>query len=123
MPSSYIFKTGDQGIRVFSGDVSSTTLKLVYADASSWVQVEQQGGSMPNQKSVNVKWADPTKIDRATADTLRRIASSKEVVTPSSANDGPTMLVPPETLRTIGASALGSTQLRSMPLVSISESA
>ena len=61
-------------------------------------------------------------MERETADTFSLSASTTEVVTASSDRSGPTMLVPPETLRMTGVPSLGSMEARSIPLVSMSAS-
>ena len=65
----------------------------------------------------------PTYIESATAETLRRIASSIETVMSSSESSLPMILFPPDTLSTIGTSSLEDIEVRSIPLVSIKESA
>ena len=62
-------------------------------------------------------------IDMARADTFSLIASFTEVTIFSFERSFPMMLVPPETLRTIGIGKLASTEVLNTPLVSISESA
>jgi hypothetical protein len=54
---------------------------------------------------------------------LSLIASSTEFVIVSLDKSSPTILLPPETLKTIGTSVLGFTEVRKTPLVTIKESA
>jgi hypothetical protein len=66
---------------------------------------------------------EPTKIDNARQETFNLIASSIDVVIVSFDKSSPTILVAPDTLRTIGTLVLGFTDVRKTHLVSISESA
>lgn len=61
-------------------------------------------------------------MERETADTFSLAASTTDVVMASSDRAGPTMLVPPETLRMMGVSTSGSMEDRRIPLVSMSAS-
>jgi len=56
-------------------------------------------------------------MEMPTAATLSRMASSMDVVTPSSERSFPTILVPPETLRMMGFVFSGSMDARKTPLV------
>src|SRR6266568_9016068 len=69
------------------------------------------------------RYSDPTNIGRAIADTLSRIASSTDVVIVSFARELPTILAPPETRRTTGTFAFGSTLFRRTPLLTMRASA
>ena len=57
------------------------------------------------------------------AEAFSRIASSMEVVIPSLARSAPTVLVPPDTRRTMGLVLAGSMAERSTPLVTNKASA
>ena len=78
--------------------------------------------SLARLTSVSFSNSDPTKIESAMAETLRRIQSSMDTVM-SSLESSFRILVPPETRSTMGLSALGSTEVRSTPRVNMIESA
>ena len=76
----------------------------------------------PSDATVLCSYFEPTNTDIATAEALRRSASSIETVILSRERSAPITLGPPETRSTIGVDVEGGTQARCTPLVSISES-
>src|SRR5205823_8898340 len=79
--------------------------------------------SLAKLESVCCSYLLPTKIERARHVALSLIASSIEAVTVSLDKSSPITLLPPDTLKTIGTSVLGITDVRRTPLVIIKESA
>jgi hypothetical protein len=62
------------------------------------------------------------KIDNARHDTFSLIASSIDVTIVSLDKSSPIILVPPDTLKTIGTWEVGLTEVRKTPLVNMIES-
>ena len=78
--------------------------------------------SLPRLTIVCFSYFEPTKIDMATALAFKRIASLTLVVISSFDKSSPTILVPPDTRKTIGVDDLALTDVRCTPRVTISES-